>query len=382
MPSETWIRHLEKLVARSLDLSMWGSIPSFPWEKFSQQLSSSLSVTGLSLTAGVAEWREGDLVLAGLGDNPLHLSVECSPLQGSFSVIFPLEDFVKLSSWVIHPEAGNEGFVDSHLQRGFFRYLCLEAMSTLSSMQIYAGLIPKVIEVPLVREEAYCVDVAIGQDAKTIYGRLLFPPLFQESVKKHFSREWNFSIPSHLYRELFVTLSLTVGGTRLSQESWKGLSRGDFVLLEHCSYYPNLKKGTFQLQLDHTPLFHVKLKEENIKLLDYAQYFEEHKMNDVNLGKPVPENGKDIPAEKGDAGGVYQGHMLSPQQVPISLTVEVAKIRINLDKLIQLKPGNVLELGVQPERGVNLVANGAHVGTGELVQVGDVIGVKIIALGE
>jgi len=382
MSSEIWIKHLKKLVAQSLDLPMWGSIPSFPWEEFSQRLSSSLNVSGLTLTPGVAEWREGGLVFAGLGDNLLHLSLECSPLQGSFSIVFPLEDFLKLSSWVIHPEAGNEGFADSHLQRGFLRYLCLEAMSTLSSMQIYSGLIPKVIEMPLVREDGYCVDIALGQGTGTIYGRLLFPPLFQESVKRYFAQEWNFSIPSHLYRELFVTLRLVVGGTRLSQASWKGLSKGDFVLLDRCSYYPNLKKGTFQLQLDHTPLFHVKLKEENIKLLDYAHYFEEHKMNDENLGKPSTENVEGVATEREGVAGGSQEHMLSPQQVPISLTVEVAKLCINLDKLIQLKPGNVLELGVQPERGVNLVANGAYVGTGELVQVGDVIGVKIITLGE
>jgi len=45
-------------------------------------------------------------------------------------------------------------------------------------------------------------------------------------------------------------------------------------------------------------------------------------------------------------------------------------------------PKNVLELGIQPERGVNLVANGKCVGKGELLQIGDVIGVKITKLGE
>ena len=77
-----------------------------------------------------------------------------------------------------------------------------------------------------------------------------------------------------------------------------------------------------------------------------------------------------------------QQKISSPKKIPISLTVEVARIRMNLDKLLKLKPGNVLELGVHPEKGVNLVANGKCVGKGELIQVGDVIGVKITKLGE
>lgn len=55
---------------------------------------------------------------------------------------------------------------------------------------------------------------------------------------------------------------------------------------------------------------------------------------------------------------------------------------MSLDKLLKLKPGNVIELGVQVEKGVNLVANGQCVGKGELLQLGDVIGVKITKLGE
>jgi flagellar motor switch protein FliN/FliY len=55
---------------------------------------------------------------------------------------------------------------------------------------------------------------------------------------------------------------------------------------------------------------------------------------------------------------------------------------MSLDKLLKLKPGNILQLGVQVEKGVNLVANGECVGKGELVQIGDVIGVKITQLGE
>ena len=382
MSSGNWIKHIESLVVQSLDVPMWGAAPSFPWKEFSKQLASSLNVKELKLSTGTAEWKKGSTILSGMGQSPLQLAIELSPLNGSFSVVFPSEDFSKLSSWVVHPEAGNEGFSDPYLQKGFFRYLCLEAMSTLGVMQIYRGLMPKLIEMPLAKEDAYCIDIAIEHEKETIWGRLICPILFQESFKTHFSQDWNFSIPSHLYQEIFLDLSLAVGETSLSQDSWKNIGEGDFILLDHCSYYPDLKKGTFQLQFDNTPLFQVKPKEENIKILDYAHYFEENKMSDETFEEPFAENLEEAPMEGVSVEEPPQQQMLSPKKVPVSLTVEVAKIRINLDKLLKLKPGNILELGVQPEKGVSLVANGACVGKGELVQIGDVIGVKITQLGE
>jgi len=48
----------------------------------------------------------------------------------------------------------------------------------------------------------------------------------------------------------------------------------------------------------------------------------------------------------------------------------------------ELSPGNVIELGVQPEQGVSLVIDGKVVGRGELLQVGDILGVKILETGK
>jgi len=381
-PSKSWIKQIESLVVQSQDHPMWGALPSFPWDGFAKELASSLNMPKLKLSAGSAGWKKGGSILSGMGRSPLQLSIELSPLEGSFSLIFPSEDFSKLSSWAIDPKAKNEGFSDPYLQKGFFRYLTLEAISLFDKMHIYGNLTPKLIEGSLEKEDSYCIDIAIEREEETIWGRIICPPLFQESFKSYFAKDWNFSIPSHLYEEIFLDLSLSAGETKLSLESWKKVTEGDFILLDYCSYYPNLKKGTFQLQFESTPLFQVKPKEESIKVLDYAHYFEENKMSDENLEEPFEEAMEEAPAESISVEEVPEEKMLSPKKVPISLTVEVARLRMNLDTLLKLKPGSILELGVQPEKGVNLVANGRCVGRGDLIQVGDVIGVKITKLGK
>jgi type III secretion system YscQ/HrcQ family protein len=379
MHEQNWMKHVETLALAAQDVPMWGSIPSFPWKEFTRELESVLGTSGLKVTGGSIEWKKGNEILSGLGRSPLQIAIEMSPLKGSFSIVFPSEDFSKLSSWAIHPKAGGEGFSDPYLQKGFFRYLSAEAMTIIDRMQTFSGLAPKMVDMPLAKEDAYCIDIAIEHLGETIWGRLICPTLFQESVKHHYAQDWNFSIPSHLYKDLFVEASLTAGGTTLSQESWKKIKEGDFVLLDHCSYYPKLKKGTFQFSVEDTPLFQAKAKEDAIKLLDYAHYFEEKPMETDNFNEPL---GEGMDEEAVSVEEAPEAPMLSPKKVPISLTVEVAKLKMNLDKLLKLKPGNVLELGVQVEQGVNLVAGGKCIGKGELLQVGDVIGVKITKLGE
>ncbi len=380
--AEHWIKHVESLAAGAQEVPMWGAVPSFPWETFAEHLSASLGTKALKITAGTAEWKKGESLLAGMGHAPLQVAVELSPLQGNIFVIFPSEDFSKLSSWAIHEGAGNAGFSDAYLQKGFFRYLATESLAIIDRLQVFQGLAPKLVETPLAQEEAYAVEIEVKLGKETVCGRVVCPRPFQKMFRDHFTADWNFSIPSHLYEEVFVNLSLAAGETKLSQETWGKLGEGDFLLLDHCSYYPALKKGTFQLCLDGTPLFQTKVKEENLKLLDYAHYFEDNSMNDEEFEAPFEEPlEEEAPPEAVSVEEPPKEKMVSPKKVPIALTVEVARMKMSLDKLLKLKPGNVLELGVQPEKGVDLVANGKCVGKGELLQVGDVIGVKIVKLG-
>src|SRR3990167_5187375 len=246
-----WIKQIESLILQSQDIPMWGTFPSFPWKDFAKQLSESLQTKGLKIYSGEVEWKKGNTVLSGLGRSPLHLGIELSPLQGSISFVFPTEDFSKLSSWMIDPKAGDEGFSDPYLQKGFFRYLMVEAIDVIDTLNIFKGLTPKLIEMPLVKEDGYSIDIAIEKNKETVWGRLICPPIFQESFKRHFAMDWNFSIPSDLYEQIDLSLGLVAGKTSMEFGEWKKIQEGDFVLLDSCSYSPNARKGTFQLTCEN-----------------------------------------------------------------------------------------------------------------------------------
>ena len=67
--------------------------------------------------------------------------------------------------------------------------------------------------------------------------------------------------------------------------------------------------------------------------------------------------------------------------IPISLKVEVGQVRMTLAKLMELQAGATLDLNVDPEEGVDLVVNGKCIGRGELLRLGETLGVRILEIG-
>lgn len=83
------------------------------------------------------------------------------------------------------------------------------------------------------------------------------------------------------------------------------------------------------------------------------------------------ENAQEIPPEE----------LVSLQKIPVDVQVEVANIRMTMDKLLSLSPGNMLDLNIHPEQNAYLVVNGKRIGRGQLMQIGETLGIKIVKIG-
>ena len=84
-----------------------------------------------------------------------------------------------------------------------------------------------------------------------------------------------------------------------------------------------------------------------------------------------------VPSEKAPP----EPAMIRPEQIPLNLVVEVGRIQMPMEQLLKLEPGNLLELDIHPENGVNLTIQGKIVGRGELIRIGDSIGIRILQIG-
>jgi type III secretion system YscQ/HrcQ family protein len=66
-----------------------------------------------------------------------------------------------------------------------------------------------------------------------------------------------------------------------------------------------------------------------------------------------------------------------PLDVPVTLTVELGRVNLSLDRLADLKPGDVLELGRHSREPVELTSNGRIVARGELILIDTELGVRV-----
>ena len=68
----------------------------------------------------------------------------------------------------------------------------------------------------------------------------------------------------------------------------------------------------------------------------------------------------------------------APLDIPVTLTVELGRVNLSLQRLADLKPGDVVELGRHSREPVELTSNGRLVARGELVLIDTELGVRIL----
>lgn len=79
----------------------------------------------------------------------------------------------------------------------------------------------------------------------------------------------------------------------------------------------------------------------------------------------------------GQGGSPEASPELSPLDVPVTLTVELGRVNLSLNRLADLKPGDVIELGRHSREPVELTSNGRLVARGELVLIDTELGVRV-----
>jgi type III secretion protein Q len=66
--------------------------------------------------------------------------------------------------------------------------------------------------------------------------------------------------------------------------------------------------------------------------------------------------------------------------IEVTLTFELGRRTIDLRALRTMAPGHVFDLGRDPEGPVDIIANGKTIGAGEIVRIGETIGVRVTRL--
>ena len=316
-------------------------------------------------------WRDAESVGTGLGPHLLVTPLAISPLAPPLYWAMARGDREKFTSWMLSGQAKGRSFSSEVLQEGYYRFLLLEVLEAaqgldpIKQMTLHLGE-----EAALPEEESFCVDVEISFDGNVCWGRLIATAEFRRSWVQHFSAFPSEYAPSELSKKLEMTVGLKTGSILLKQSEWKKLKEGDFLLLDPGGYDPRKGQGAATLQLGPTPLFQIKIKQNKIELVDYAFTYEE-----------TMQEQKSAPSEPSDRLEAAEEEAVAIKDLPIYVTVEVARLKITLDKLMNLTPGNMLELPIHPDQGVSLTVGGQKVGRAELIHLGESLGIRILEIG-
>lgn len=369
---------LNEVLTEQLQIPMWGYPPPFPWEAASEAISKTLGAATLNM--GDADWKEGTL-LSGLGQDVQTIAVELAPLSAPLFLACPASDVKKLTRLLMKEDG--PGLDDPDIAKAFFQFSFINLLADLSDIRPLGDLNPQLADHPFECHKAYAIDLAI-EGEQTCWVRILCPEPFYAQFQSHFAQNKPSLIDHPKASDIDIPLSIEVGSTQLSASKWSEVELGDFVILDHCSYQINATKGSMLLTSASKPLFQLRSKEGEIKILDFAYIFEETPMEETPEEAPPEEEtptSEDMSEESPPPTHTEHQDLISADNVPLQITVEVGRLRMPLSKVLALQPGNVLDLKMRPEEGVTLSISGKPVAKGELIQVGDVLGVKITDKG-
>ena len=443
--SYDWVRKVNPELKKLDAIPLTGNAPPFPWDNFSSSLARSFDCKSLSILPGEITWRAQDNLYEEMGDSLFPLNLSLLPIKGKIAWVIPAQEISLLTDLLLTKESHTLPIQDPHFNESFYHFLALEALHLFTKVTVDQTLSPLLLDdKELPNKHALCWDITLQVNQYTIKGRLIISPEFRQSWVDYFAKNQQSSLlTKQLACAATVNLHLEVGKTELNFEQWINVKLGDFLTLDSCSLDPEHLEGRAILTYNGKPAFRTKIKNGTLKILElplleevdtvmakhpededplsdldlpedfdeFDEFDEEDDLFDEELDGPQPKASENDSSNVTDSPETTEIHetkkegeinknshqesvlpetppaaqepeeLLSPKNIPVTLIVEMGQIQITMDQLLQLEPGNMLDINLHPENGVDLTANGKKVAKGELMRIGDVIGVRIVQLG-
>ncbi len=435
----SWLKQLPVSALEGGESYPFGTPPPFPWEQFSAIFAKVFQLESIKIEPSNWQLRQADDLFTQLGSHQVALHCDAGPLNGTFWFVMAENEREQLMSLMLTNKFDGE-VIDPEYQKAFIQFLALELFSIASKLDYQKDLTPHILDDDsLPTEDSYCQDISLKISDRTFVVRLIVNDDLRNAWKERFSdRNLTLSLPREMAEKIKVTLHLEGASTALKLSEWKQVSEGDFLLLDRSTLKFAEDQGTVMITLLNQPLFLGQVKDGNVKILDYPLYNEapttmvtndeddldefdiddNHTFSDDltdlsdddttlhddttalhdttlsdSVGSKTVENTlRDTTIDETDttiSRSVKKPASFAPSpekpinanEIPVSVVIEVGRIEMTIQKLIELQPGSMLDLNIHPEDGVDLTINGQIVAKGELLKIGDTLGVRILDKG-
>ncbi len=430
--SYDWVREIKPDLKKLDSIPLTGAAPPFPWDELASRLSRSFDREGLTLHPGEMTWRAKENLYDSLGDSPFPLTFAIPSLRGQVCWVMPIQEMATLAALLLTKESHPISHHDPDLNESFYRFLALEVLYNLTQVSFDKTLTPILTHTnALPDEDSLCWDISFRLHDHTIWGRLIISPEFRRSWVEHFAQQEEPSALSQQMAQLIdIVVHIEAGKTHLSLAEWKAVQLGDFIVLDSYTLDPDRLDGRVMLTINGRQAFRAKLKDGNLKILELPLLHEvetpmakqpededEDDLSDLDLpdlededlfadtededlfaedsensedseeereeDSPLPttEEEEAHPASQKAAHSEENLGPITLENIPVALTVEVGRVQMTMDQLLKLEPGNLLEIDIHPQNGVDLTIHGKVVGKGELIKLGETLGVRVLQVG-
>ncbi|MDP1835216.1 MAG: type III secretion system cytoplasmic ring protein SctQ [Chlamydiales bacterium] len=394
--SYNWLKVLEPELVHIQDLSATGGPEAFSWEGLSTQLAQRFEMSDLEIHTGPASWHTEKELASLLGRGPWAINFALSALPGQAAWVMSEKDVAILMAALLTKKHEPLDYSDKGFQKGFFRFVGIALTNALADLGFQGDYALSVLDSEeLPSGTAMSLEVDLNLLGIELKGHLVASEDLVKDWKKRFVTSGRIArFSSEAAQNLEVTVHFEAGKLTLPVRELEKVHPGDFLILDTCTVLPGEDKGRVTMSVRGVPIFRGMLKETKVKVLEYPLYhptetpmsskdeefdFEDDMNTDVDLESTTDEGSDDEAAAPTPASGPALGDRA--KDIPVTVTVEVGRIQMRLEKLMQLQPGQLLELEVNPEEGVDLVVNGKCIGRGELLKLGEALGVRVLELG-
>lgn len=345
--------HLHSSLLAAVEIPMQSFV--MDWEDFSSQFSKRLGLENVYIRPVKTSWLAPEELEKTLGENLIYISLILSPLNGHVFWAMDQDDISKITSWLLFKTSKAKGFSSEILQDGFYRYLLLEGLDLIDQNPALQGLSAKIISAePSLQSAMFGVDIEITYQERSCYARLYLTSEFLSSWKQKIK-------PTNLLEDgssdkIHLPVSVIAGKVSLSMQEWEQIQPGDFVLLDTPYFDFETQQKKALLSVKEIPLFYAKIKPAKMKVIDCAP-FNERFMEENSEEKNIPL-----------------------KEIPLSIHVEMGSFQMSLQRLMNVKPGEVIDFPNNLEHDVTLTLSGKPIGKGELVKIGETYGVRVLEI--
>lgn len=391
--SASWQRLSKESLKEALHIPLFGSPPPFPWEVFLQDLQERYHDKELQLALIKTDWVNPSQWKNGLGKDPFTVGFEASSLRGKCFLATSCQSIKRLTLTMLSqkdPVSEDVHEISTSFSIGFFHFLLLEVLESFARIGCFPGIAFSLSDHKDIPEEPLLsLEIALTYRKKNSSFCILIQKDFLASFRDFFSSTDFSSLNPEVAARTFVPLSFIIGSSVLRASQWKKIQPGDFLIVEKYGYNPKTKEGKATLMLKSKLLASCKIQGNSLELLE--EPYEEISMNiddnDQEQSFPSSEedNGEALHSFEEEAPQQGPSHREAPapslsEEICLTVCVEIARIEMALDKVLSLQPGNVIDLSSPILDAVVLTIGGKAVAKGELLQLGETLGVKITGL--